>query len=49
MSPSYADVIRGIDWVVNNSFALDVRVLNLSLSASPQSHYWEPATQARTR
>jgi serine protease AprX len=47
---SYADVIRGIDWVVNNSFALDVRVLNLSLSASPQSHYWDdPLNQAVMR
>ena len=34
---TYADVIRGIDWIVNNGAAFNVRVLNLSLSAAPRS------------
>ncbi len=47
---SYADVIRGIDWVVANRNKFGIRVLNLSLSAQPQSHYWEdPLNQAVMR
>jgi serine protease AprX len=38
---TYADVIRGIDWIVSNGAAFNVRVLNLSLSAAPRSHYWD--------
>ena len=38
---SYADVIRGIQWVVDNKNRLGVRVLNLSFSAPAVSHYWE--------
>ncbi len=46
-SGSYADVIRGIDWVVDNKDVHDIRVLNLSLSAPVRSHYWEdPLNQA---
>ena len=44
---SYMDVIRGIDWVVQNKDAYGIRVLNLSLSAPPRSHYWDdPLNQA---
>ena len=44
---SYADVIRGVDWVVTNKQNLQIRVLNLSLSAPPRSHYWDdPLNQA---
>ena len=44
---SYADVIRGIDWVVANKERYKVRVLNCSFSAPPQSHYWDdPLNQA---
>ena len=47
---SYADVIRGLDWVVANKDAHDIRVLNLSFSAAPQSHYWDdPLNQAVMR
>jgi subtilisin family serine protease len=47
---TYADVIRGIDWVVANQDYLGIDVLNLSLSASPQSHYWDdPLNQAVMR
>ena len=44
---TYADVIRGIQWVIDHKDSLDVRVLNLSMSAPPQSWYWEdPLNQA---
>ena len=44
---TYADVIRGLDWVLQNRERLDIRVLNLSFSASPQSAYWDdPINQA---
>jgi serine protease AprX len=44
---SYADVIRAIDWVVANKAAHNIRVLNLSFSAEPRSHYWDdPINQA---
>ena len=38
---SYADVIRGIDWVVANKDQHNIRVLNLSFSAQPLSYYWD--------
>ena len=44
---SYADVIRAIDWVVQNKDAYNIRILNMSFSAPPQSYYWEdPINQA---
>ncbi len=44
---SYADVIRGLDWLVANKDVYNIRVLNLSFSAPPQSHYWDdPLNQA---
>ena len=44
---SYADVIRGLQWVLDNRVAYDIRVLNLSFSAPPRSHYWDdPINQA---
>ena len=44
---SYADVIRGLQWVVDNRSTYNIRVLNLSFSAPPQSHYWDdPLNQA---
>jgi serine protease AprX len=44
---SYADVIRAIDWVVANKATHNIRVLNLSFSAEPRSHYWDdPINQA---
>jgi subtilisin family serine protease len=38
---TYADVIRGIAWVVWNRARYGIRVLNCSFSARPRSHYWE--------
>ena len=49
-SGSYADVIRGIDWVIGNKDVYGIRVLNLSFGAAPQSHYWDdPINQAVMR
>ena len=43
----YADVIRAIGWVVANKAAHNIRILNLSFSAEPHSHYWDdPINQA---
>jgi subtilisin family serine protease len=43
----YSDVIQGIQWVVSNRTRYSIRVMNLSLSGLPQSHYWEdPLNQA---
>ena len=47
---TYADVIRGIDWAVTNKDAYNIRVLNCSFSAPPQSSYWlDPLNQAVMR
>jgi len=47
---SYANVIRGIDWIVHNRERLGIRVLNLSFSAPARSHYWDdPVNQAVMR
>lgn len=44
---SYVDVIEGIQWVIDRQAALNIRVLNLSFSADPQSYYWDdPLNQA---
>ena len=38
---SYPDVIRCLDWVWQNQPQFSIRVVNLSFSATPQSHYWD--------
>jgi len=44
---SYGDVIQGIDWLVSHKDDYNIRVLNLSFSAPPQSYYWDdPLNQA---
>ncbi len=44
---TYANVIRAIDHVVQYRAQYDVRVMNLSFSAPPRSHYWDdPLNQA---
>ena len=46
----YGDVIRGIDWVVQNKDRHGIRVLNCSFSAPARSHYWDdPLNQAIMR
>ena len=46
-SSTYIDAIEAIDYVVKNKTAQNIRVLNLSFSAPPQSYYWDdPLNQA---
>lgn len=46
-SGNYLDVIEAIDLVVAHRSKFNIRVLNLSFSAPPQSHYWDdPLNQA---
>src|SRR5256886_918704 len=43
----YFDVIAGIGWVVKEKSRYNIRVINLSLGAPPQSPYWQdPLDQA---
>jgi subtilisin family serine protease len=43
----YLDLVRAIQFVVDNRQALDIRVLNLSFAARPRWHYWlDPINQA---
>ena len=47
---TYLDVIRAIDWVVAHKEQHNIRVMNLSFSATPQSYYWDdPLNQAVMR
>jgi subtilisin family serine protease len=49
-SGSYLDVIRGLEWVLANKDTHNIRVVNLSFSATPQSYYWDdPLNQAVMR
>jgi subtilisin family serine protease len=46
-SSTYIDTIEAIDYVVRNRKTQNIRVLNLSFSAAPQSYYWDdPLNQA---
>ncbi len=47
---TYADAIRGLDWIVAHRAIYGIRVLNLALSAPLRSHYWDdPLNQAVMR
>ena len=44
---TYADVIRGLDWLLLHHQTFGIRILNLSFGAQPKSHYWDdPLNQA---
>src|SRR4029077_8058222 len=44
---SYATVLNGLNWIFTNRAAYNIRVLNLSFAAQPQSYYWnDPIDQA---
>ncbi len=46
-SSSYLDVIRGIDFIVQNKAVYDIKVVNLSFGSPAQSLYWQdPLAQA---
>src|SRR5262249_53114499 len=47
---TYANVIQALDYVVQNKTKYNIRVVNLSFSAPPRSHYWDdPLAQAVMR
>jgi serine protease AprX len=44
------DIVRGVQWVVNNRELYGIQVLNLSIAAKPRWHYWDdPINQAVMR
>ncbi len=44
---TYANVIRGLDWILANRAIYNIRVLNLSFGATAQSAYWnDPVNKA---
>jgi serine protease AprX len=46
-SGSYSSVISGLNWIVAHQAKYNIRVINLSLGATPQSTYWnDPLNQA---
>ncbi|MBN7795127.1 S8 family peptidase [Parahaliea mediterranea] len=46
----FLDIVRGIQWVVDNRERLGIRVLNLSFAARPRWPYWlDPINQALMR
>src|SRR5580658_4153337 len=43
----YVDVIAGLNWIVAHQQRYNIRVVNLSFGAPPQSYYWDdPLAQA---
>ncbi|MCB9134688.1 MAG: S8 family serine peptidase [Anaerolineales bacterium] len=47
---TYVDVIEGLQWVLENKETYNIRVVNLSLVATPMSPYWaDPLDQAVTQ
>ena len=43
----YIDVISGLNWIVANRAKYNIRVVNLSFGATPESYYWnDPLNQA---
>lgn len=46
----FLDLIRGVQWIVDNRERLNIKVLNLSFAARPRWPYWEdPVNQALMR
>ncbi|MDA8752784.1 S8 family peptidase [Halieaceae bacterium] len=46
----FLDIVRGVQWVVDNRERLDIRILNLSFAARPRWPYWlDPINQAIMR
>jgi len=44
---SYMDILKAVEYVVENKDVLNIKVLNLSFSAPPSSYYWDdPLNQA---
>jgi serine protease AprX len=46
-SGTYANTIRGLNWILTNKATYNIRVVNMSFGATPQSYYWnDPINQA---
>lgn len=46
----FLDIVRAVQWVVDNRETYNIKVLNLSFSARPRWHYWlDPINQAVMR
>ncbi|MGB8693966.1 MAG: S8 family peptidase [Steroidobacteraceae bacterium] len=46
-SGTYANTIRGLNWILLNKATYNIRVVNMSFGATPQSSYWnDPINQA---
>ncbi len=46
----FLDIVRAVQWVVDNKDKYNIRVLNLSFAARPRWHYWQdPINQAIMR
>jgi serine protease AprX len=46
----FLDIVRGVQWVIDNRERLDIRVLNLSFASRPRWPYWEdPVNQSLMR
>src|SRR5581483_7800408 len=44
---TYANTIRGIGWILSNAKRYNIRIVNMSFGAPPQSFYWDdPLAQA---
>ena len=44
---TYSNVIAGMNWILTHKAQYNIRVLNLSFGATPQSYYWnDPINQA---
>ena len=43
----YLDIVRGLQWILDNHIALNIRIVNISLAAAPRFDYWDdPVNQA---
>ena len=46
----FLDIVRAVQWVIDNRERYDIRVLNLSFAARPRWYYWlDPINQALMR
>ena len=44
---TYANTIRGMNWILNNAARYHIRIVNMSFGTPPQSYYWDdPLAQA---
>jgi len=44
---TYANAIRGMNWILNNAARYNIRIVNMCFGAPPQSFYWDdPLAQA---